>query len=271
MHHVIIRDDDTCSYTPPACLERLYRPFLSRGMPVNLATIPEVRTDVRTPDGLLEGYITAGRGPHVPIASILLAEELVAYIKSEPGYKVVQHGCHHDIFEFGISNRRELARRLDRGADVLREAGFESPAAFVAPYDRLSRAAFVEVAARFDVVSTGWFEVRRVPLRWGAAYALKKFAHRRHWSAGGSSLLSHPGCLLSFHRPTAGMLPSVRQAVEGASLTVLVLHWWEFFRDGVPDEELIGVLHGMADWLASRPDVRVISFGDVARGIIPLD
>jgi hypothetical protein len=34
MHYVILRDDDTCAYTPPACLERLYRPFLERGMPV---------------------------------------------------------------------------------------------------------------------------------------------------------------------------------------------------------------------------------------------
>jgi hypothetical protein len=55
MHTVILRDDDTCAFTPRACLERLYRPFLQRGLPVNLAVIPEVRTDVRTPDGRLEG------------------------------------------------------------------------------------------------------------------------------------------------------------------------------------------------------------------------
>jgi len=73
MHYVILRDDDTCAYTPAACLERLYRPLLDRGMPVNLATIPEVRTDVRTADGRLEGFLTAGSGPHVPIAPIGLA------------------------------------------------------------------------------------------------------------------------------------------------------------------------------------------------------
>ena len=41
MHYVIIRDDDTFAFTPPACLERIYRPFLGRGLPVNLAMIPE--------------------------------------------------------------------------------------------------------------------------------------------------------------------------------------------------------------------------------------
>jgi hypothetical protein len=271
MHYVILRDDDTCAFTPPACLERIYRPFLDRGMPVNLATIPEVRTDVRTPDGQLEGYLTAGRGPDVPLAPIGGERELVEYIRGERGYHIAQHGCHHDIFEFGGSDRIELARRLDRGAHCLREAGFEQPEAFVAPYDRLSRLAFVEVATRFNVISTGWFEAGRVPLRWYAAYALKKLLRRPHWRAGREFLLSHPGCLLSFHRPRENMLASVRHAVEGASLTVLVSHWWEFFRNGVSDDKLIDIQHEVAAWLASRPDVRVVSFCDVANGSVPVN
>ena len=270
MHYVILRDDDTCALTPPACLERIYRPFLARGMPVNLAVIPEVRTDVRTPDGRLEGYLTAGGAPEAPLAPIGRNPGLVEYIRAEPGYHVAQHGCHHDLFEFGGADRGELARRLDRGANLLREAGFAQPAAFVAPYDRMSRAAFVECACRFAVISTGWFEARRVPLRWWAPYALKKLGGRRHWRAGGSFLLSHPGCLLSFHRPHAGMLASVRGAVEGATLTVLVSHWWELFRGGKPDDELIGVTHEVAAWLGSRPDVRVVSFHDLACGRVPI-
>lgn len=267
MHYVILRDDDTCAFTPAACLERIYRPFLDRGMPVNLAAIPEVRTNVRTPDGRLEGYLTSGRGPDTPLAPIGLARELVDYIKSEPGYHLVQHGCHHDIFEFGVSDRAELAHRLDLGAHVLREAGFPRPDAFVAPYDRLSRTAFLEVASRFNVISTGWFEAGRVPMRWWAAYLLKKLRRRPHWHAAGKSLLSHPGCLLSFHRPYGEMMESVRCAVEGASLTVLVSHWWEYFRDGVPDERLISTAHEVASWLAGRQDIRVISFSDVAGGV----
>jgi hypothetical protein len=272
MHYVILRDDDTCALTPPACLERIYRPFLSRGMPVNLAVIPEVRTDVRLPDGRLEGYLTAGGlAPEGPLGHIGRAGELVDYLRTEPGYHIAQHGCHHDVYEFGDSDRQGLAGRLERGAEVLWEAGFRQPAAFVAPYDRLSRAAFVEVAARFSVISSGWYEARGVPWKWWPAYALKKLGRRRHWRAGGACLLSHPGCLLSFHRPHANMLASVRGAVEGATLTVLVSHWWEFFRGGRPDDELIGVIHEVAGWLASRPDVRVVSFRDVACGRVPIN
>ena len=54
------------------------------------------------------------------------------------------------------------------------------------------------------------------------------------------------------------MLKSVRRAVESRALTVLVTHWWEYYRGGSPDEEFIGVLHEVSGWLSSRPDIRVL-------------
>src|SRR5882724_5915830 len=132
MHYVILRDDDTCAFTPPGCLERLYRPFLNRGLPVNLAVIPEVRTTVRTPDGRLEGFLTSGHGPSTPLAPVGDNRALVAYLRNEPGYDLAQHGCHHDYFEFGISDRAELARRINDGELRLHEAGLAKPVAFVA-------------------------------------------------------------------------------------------------------------------------------------------
>ncbi len=268
MRYVILRDDDTSALTPRTCLERLYRPFLDRGLPVNLATIPDVRTDVRTPDGEREGYITAGTSSaqlYVPLAE---SRELVDYLHAEPGYRIVHHGCHHEYFEFGSTDRAELADRLDHGARRLTECGFETPAAFVAPYDRLSREAYSEVATRFPVISTGWFEAKRLPLQWWPAYAGKKFGRTAHWRAGGATLLSHPGCLLSYQHPYDAMFANVRRAVESSSLTVLVTHWWEYFRNGTADEPFINVLHEVAAWLGEQRDVRVVSFSDIANGDI---
>ena len=145
------------------------------------------------------------------------------------------------------------------------------PAAFVAPYDRFSREAYLEVANRFDVISTGWFEALRLPVAWWPAYAEKKVLHHAHWRHDGTTLLSHPGCLLSFHRHYDEMLATVQRAVERSPLTVLVTHWWEYFRDGQPDDRFIGVLHEVAKWLGSRPDIRVITFRDLLREEIPLN
>jgi hypothetical protein len=263
MRHVILRDDDTNALTPPSCLERLYRPFLDRGLPVNLATIPEVDLNTRMEDGAREGYLAYRNGATGDRKAIGSNPELVRYLRQNPGYHILQHGCHHDQLEFDRPDRKEAARRIEHGAQVLAAAGFARPGTFVAPYDKLSRASLAEVAARFRVLSTGWFELRRLPFSWWPKFAAKKLRKADHWRVGGTWLLSHPGCLLSCHRPRHEILDAVIRRVEARPLTVLVTHWWEYFRGGRPDEALIDVLHETADCLGRRPDVAVISFGEL--------
>jgi hypothetical protein len=264
MRYVILRDDDTNALTPPRCLERLYRPFLERGFPVNLATIPEVDVNTRMTDGTPEGYLFHRNGCTAAKVAIGSNTELVNYLRDNPGYYIVQHGCHHHQLEFDGLCRAEAARRIERGADVLMEAGFSRPHTFVAPYDKLSRGSLTEVGARFRVLSTGWFELRRLPYAWWPKFAVKKLRGAEHWRIGGTCLLSHPGCLLSCHRPRHEILDAIIARVESGRLTVLVTHWWEYFRNGQPDEPLIEVLHETADYL-SRRNVKVIAFGELAQ------
>lgn len=265
MHYVILRDDDTNALTPVECLEQLYRPFLDRSLPVNLAVIPNVRTDTISTDGTLEKFLFAKRSDtpsELPFAS---NAQLVHYLHENPGFHVLQHGYDHSLFEFGSAERIDVAKRLEQGTAALAAAGFPRPRTFVAPYDRFSRVSLSEVAKRFPVVSAGWFEARRLPFAWWPQYALKKMCQRAHWRIGRTALLTHPGCLLSYQRPYPAMLESVKRQVESQSLTVLVTHWWEYFRNGQPDAAMIDILHATAEWLASDPNVRVISFDDQAR------
>jgi hypothetical protein len=263
MRFVILRDDDTNALTLPHCLERLYRPFLERGLPVNLATIPEVDVNTLMADGTPEGYLFLRHGGMPEKAAIGTNPKLVNYLLQNPGYHIVQHGCHHDPQEFNRPDRTEMARRIKHGTQVLVEAGFSEPQTFVAPYDKLSRASLCEVASHFRVLSTGWFELRRLPYSWWPMFAVKKLRKADHWRVGGTWLLSHPGCLLSCHRPRHEILKAIKHRVETNYLTVLVTHWWEYFRGGQPDEPLIEVLHQTADYLSRRPDTKVISFGEL--------
>lgn len=266
---VILRDDDTNALTPVECLEKLYRPFLRRGLPVNLAIIPEVRTDARTPDGAREGFLPARPNPAVETVPLAENRALVDYLHANAGYQIVQHGCHHDTFEFDRTERADIVRRLDRGRQRLREAGFNHVNAFVAPHDKLSRVAYEEVARRFRVISTGWFEWGRLPLTWRPRYLLKKLSGQPHWRVGRTVLLSHPGCLLSYQRPFHTMLREIERAIARADVTVLVTHWWEYFPNGTPDEAFIRVLHSVADYLACRPDVQVTTFRALAENARP--
>jgi len=270
MRYVILRDDDTNVLTPPDCLERLYRPFLDAGLPVNLATIPAVSTDAKRPDGLPEAFLWrhASSEKRLPLQK---EQMLVQYLRANPGFHVVQHGHHHDPFEFDRTDQAEIATRLEAGRALLQNAGFPRPETFVAPHDKFSPIGYREVASRYQVISTGWFELARLPRSWWPKYAIAKALRRPHWRVNGTMLLSHPGCLLSYMRPYDTMLEKIKAEVQSRSLTVLVTHWWEYFRDGQADDQFIAVLHSVADYLHSAKDVTVISFAELAAGKVPLD
>jgi len=263
MRYVILRDDDTNAFTPVECLERLYRPFLDRGLPVNLATIPRVRTDAIRVDGQPEEFLYgAARG--APRA-VSLAENprLVRYLLENKDLRVVQHGYDHTMNEFASDDGDDLRHRIERGREVLEGLGFSRSNAFVAPYDQYSPCGIREIANRFRIFSTGWFDLRRLPQKWWLPYAATKVGRRAHWRVEGTLLLSHPGCLLSCHRPRETMLNAIQEAVGQRQLTVLVTHWWEYFRNRQPDDAFITVLHETAAWLAKQPDIKVITFDDL--------
>lgn len=272
MRYVIIRDDDTNALTPPECLERLYRPFLDHGLPVNLAMIPNVRTNVSMPDGRPEGFLVAKNGKPMP-QNLPIGEnqKLVQYLFGNPGYQILQHGWQHDYFEFDNKTRDEAACLLDDGSKLLEDAGFPKPLTFVAPHDKFSRASYVETARRFPVISTGWFELRRLPRSWWPGYLRKKISGKPHWRVRKTALLSHPGCLLSCNHPLDTMLDKLIRRVESQILTVAVTHWWEYFPNNQPNEKFIAVLHEFADYLANNSQIKVITFNDIARSNVPLN
>lgn len=270
MHCVILRDDDTNAFTPVDCLEALYRPFLKRGLPVNLAVIPDVRTNAVRADGRPERFLFAKNGCSDLTRPIGDNENLTRYLHEQPGFCVAQHGYDHSLHEFDSTDAGDICDRLEQGTRLLMDAGFSRPQTFVAPYDKFSSVGLREAAKRFRVISTGWFELNRLPVAWWPKYALRKMTGNSHWRMAKTLLLTHPGCLLSQGRARATMLDTVKRAVAGSRLTVLVTHWWEYFPNGQPDEPFIRVLHETAAWLADQPDVKVISFDDAASGGVAL-
>lgn len=268
--YVILRDDDTNALTPPDCLEQLYRPFLDRGLPVNLAVIPNVRTDITYGQNILEGFLCMRNGTKQKVVPIGANRELLDYLLANPGYRFAQHGYTHEFVkgdcEFEHHHRQDLAHRLENGRKLLLEAGLGAPETFVAPYDRFTRTSLAEVSSRFRIISAAWFELGRLPVAWWPRYLWKKVTRQSHWHNGRSLLLSHPRCFLSFRRPYATMFDEIRRCIAGRPLTVLVTHWWEFFHDQRPDQAFIGILHQLAEHLAQSDDIRVIGFDEVGQG-----
>jgi len=76
---------------------------------------------------------------------------------------------------------------LEQGTKLLVEAGFMAPDTFVAPYDRFTRTSMEEVSKRFRVISTAWFELRRLPYAWWPRYLLKRRYGKSTGRLGGPS------------------------------------------------------------------------------------
>ena len=271
MRYVILRDDDTNAFTPVDCLEKLYRPFLDRGLPVNLAVIPDVRLDTLRTDGLPEQFLFAKNGSGEITKPVGDNRKLVDYVRDNPGFHVAQHGYDHSLFEFDSRNTGDVCDRLELGTRLLMDAGFPRPQTFVAPYDKFSAVSLRQTAKRFQAISTGWFELKRLPFQWWPRYTRHKIARHPHWRLKRTLFLSHPGCLLSSQRPRDIMIDTVRQSVNRRQLTVLVTHWWEYFPAGKADESFIQILHETAAWLAREKEVKVITFDDVIQGAVPLN
>ncbi len=275
MKYVILRDDDTNALTPINYLERLYRPFLDKGLPVNLAAIPNVSTEATWAEGKPELFLMAKSGSEPKNLPLGSNARLVEYLQNNSGFHILQHGCRHEfvnkIYEFAQENRWDIASRLNEGTKHLLDAGFPKPTTFVAPNDQLSRVSFEEVSKRFRVVSTGWYELSRLPLGWWPKYAWKKIARTPHWSVGNTLLLTHPGCHLSYHKAYGTMMKEIIKSIDSRKVTVLVTHWWEYFRNNTPDEPFINLLHETAYYLSRRKDLKVISFSDLAEQNIALN
>jgi Uncharacterized protein conserved in bacteria (DUF2334) len=272
MRYVIIRDDDTNALTPVDYLESLYRPFLDRRLPINLSVIPNVNTRATMENGQPEEFLLTrrpGDPPNMPIGS---NRELTDYLQRNSGYQINQHGYQHDFQEFNMADPKEIARRLDGGLDYFREAGFARPRAFIAPHDVISRPALYQIAKRFPIISKNWYELSGVPLSWWPSYLMKKFNKTEHWTVGHTLLLGRPKPYLADdYESFDHLLEDIKKVISTRRVTVLITHWWSFFKNQERGDRLKRVLHQAADYFVSDPNIKVISFGDLIDQQIPLN
>lgn len=271
MKYVVLRDDDTHALTPIDYLERLYRPFLDKGLPVNLATIPNVNTTMTLPNGAPELYLRVPNETKETNLPIGRNAKLVEYLLANPGYTLLQHGCQHNFHEFAAEDAAVIIAKLEEGTRLFAEAGIPKADTFVAPHDRFSFAGLSEVSKRFPVVSACWYELRKLPVSWWPHYAYKKIFSKPHWQVGKTRLLTHPGSLVTQTLPYDSIIPRIKAHIAQKRLTVIMTHWWEFFRENGPDQPLIDVFHELAATLAADRDVKMVSFRDIANGRVPLN
>ena len=276
MKLLAIRDDDACFFTDPARLARVHGPLLEKGFPLNLAAIPLVSANVKLRHKRLRGeyepFISPEYRGREACFQIGDNKALVDFVSRTPGIHIAQHGCSHayvnGMAEFDISDRAKIGEMADSGKEIIEKAFGVRPAFFVAPWDRISRAAYPVLAERFEGISTGWLTKDTVPFSWMPNYIIKKFRHRNYALVGGALMLEHRGCILSPSSVPQAVRELIMKNLKMHDIVTLLTHHWEYFNDdGSPNAALLNAYHEIVSELSERKDLRFASFDEIRRAV----
>jgi hypothetical protein len=261
---VALRDDDTCYFTPPGLLERVYGDVWDR-VPVCLATVPYAIGYERA--GIPREHWYSGeafaleRNPEL-VASL---KELVASRRAT----IALHGYTHEDFPDGYEFQAapDPERRLADGLRYLQRLLDQRIDIFVPPHNALSKAGLRAVSgAGLNVLGSflsfrpalrpwewrtpsNFWRVRRFRTATGRSkrdrfiypYVLR---YRRHSEFGCHSLI--PGTTLD------ELLRGFDEARSLGGDFCLATHHWEI------DGTMAGVLRTFLDQAAQFPDVRFV-------------
>lgn len=260
---VAIRDDDTCFFTSPADLERVYRGIWDQ-VPVCLATIP-----------FAKGY----RSPAVPEAyrdsgecfALERNADVCAFLREQAAsgrVTIALHGYTHEDFPGGweFQAAPDPDHRVRHGLSYLRTLLGTPISVFVPPHNALSKQGMAAVsAARLNLLGSflsfhparrpfeartlpNWFRIQRFRARTGRGRRdpmVYPFVLRygRHAEFGCHSLV--PGTSLQ------ALIKSFEEARALGGDFCLATHYWEV------DTQLGGI---MSDFLAYVSRYRDVHF-----------
>ena len=268
MTTVIIRDDDTSFFTPPARLEQLYGRLWERGLPVCLAVIPAQRADVRVDHRPGKPYDPSipppyrGLGQEYPITD---NRELCAYLNQRAREGLVEiclHGFSHRYMEFVSPDADWIARRLADGRRILQSAFPDAPLhTFIAPYDRISRTAL-------EIVLEHGFDVCTNTENLAAFPALAHLGpYQGYQLPDGRRVFTCDEYVFTHREDPEVCLQTARRRLQTEPFLIVSNHYWIFYFDWADSS---GPLRGkwdlFLDDLLAAPDRRVTTFRDWPAG-----
>jgi hypothetical protein len=262
---VAIRDDDTCYFTAPETLERVYHDVWDR-VPICLATVPCSIGYQRA--GIPAEHWHSGRA-----FSLEQNRELVPFLRDGLARRrvtIALHGYTHqdypDGFEFQAAPDPD--RRLREGLRVLGETLGAPISLFVPPHNALSKRGLAAVAAAGLNILGSFLSFRPSMRAWELATAANWWRVRRYRAATGrtkTDRLVYPHVLRYQRHAEFGchsLVPgtTVEELVSGFEEArraggdfCLATHYWEV------DSTLKDVMRRFLDHAALAPDVTFVS------------
>ena len=260
-----IRDDDTCCFTAPDELERVYSGVWDR-VPVCLAVIPFAKgqPSPAVPKSLWESGRCFPLEENPAIVSRL--KELLAAHR----ITIAQHGFTHEDFPDGweFQAAPDPERRVAEGRAYLERLLETRIAVFVPPHNALSRRGLTAVGAAGLNILGSFLSFRPSSRRWDRRTPANWWRVARFRSATGRSksdrlVYPHPlryvdhaefGCHVLIPGTTAReLIDGFEEARQAGGDFCLATHYWEV------DQPMTDVLARLLDHAERYSDVRFVS------------
>lgn len=248
--------------TPIEYLKALCQPFFERGLPINIGIVPNFNCSAQLPEGFAEQALVFFKYEKEGYLPIGCNHALINYLLQNHGCEVVQDGCNYDYGEFFSNDQPTIVQRIEEGKRHMIESGLGEAKAFLAPQDKLSSAAFIEIAKRFALISTNEYEGRHLPKKWLLHYAWKRMRKQHHWRIRNTLLLSHAVCRLSTGS-SSQFLESIERMIASNQLSVINFHWWESSQQGKINPAFLAMLDRLADYIVKNGMIKVIVFSQL--------
>lgn len=259
-----IRDDDTCFFTTPSALERVYGRYWDR-IPISLAVVP-AHASTRS-KGIPQEHWEGDR--EFPLAD---NPELVQFLKDGAAagrFNITLHGYSHKNYPTGYEFEvgPDLDGRLKRGRAYLEQLLDVRISTFVPPHNALSKAGLQAIdRAGLNVLGSFYsFRPDKKPWDWHAlANYARITAHRRRTGRSRRQRLIYPwplrynrhaefGCQPLVPRTTLDeLLSAFEEARRFGGDFCLATHYWEI------DDRLAGLLDALIEH-ADRAGVEWVS------------
>ncbi len=282
MKYVVIRDDDTCLFTKPEMLEILYQPLLDAGKSVGLSVVPAIVGG--QPAGVLNGpfweqfrldylpCLPPHRRAEAQIFPLTPDCEIVRYLRSRPGYEIVQHGYNHmtidGVREGMLKDTQLITEKIETSRTILKECFGQASDFFIVPWDDVSAESIRILKCYFKGISLHRLGKRHVSWPRKARAVARRFLNDQNRTPylrdGDFLLLEYPGPFLSMFNDFGMMKTQIADFLASHDVLVLVSHYWEYFWDwDEPNQEFLTAWHDIVAYLLDRPDVEIISFSSL--------
>jgi hypothetical protein len=266
---VAIRDDDTCYFTAPESLERVYCDVWDR-VPICLATVPRAIGYQRA--GIPRQHWHDGEAFAIERNADLVSA--LKHLMASRRVTIALHGYTHQDFPGGYEFQAapDLERRVADGLRDLRAALAAPISIFVPPHNALSKRGLAAVAAAGLNILGSFLSFRPSMRAWDARTPGNWWRIRRFRAATGrgkGDRLVYPHVLryarhaeFGCHSLVPGTtLPELRAGFDEARAQggdfCLATHYWEV------DAALKDVMLRFLDYAASHADVRFVAAEEI--------